>query len=348
MSQTKFLVTGDWRLGCGLTGLTDTPEWLRRTAASAVRKSVQNVLDIALASDCRFILVSGRIAPADNFAVSVAWLRERWGILQRRDIRLVVTGHDADELLQLAPLGVLALPSSSALWVRDSADGLAFSAEHSVGAIRLELAATAFSRSGGLCCSVQGVNGDQRVLSAAGGQVSVKTSVVNISALWPQRLSADEPSSGCGCMLVTADSSAGELRSEYHPTEAIEFQSLREHCEPGTTLPELLSRLSAASRGLSSGCSVRLVEWLIDGQLRVSLWDDGALRERDLLQALRGRLNAGHAGVWPYRLRFADSFRVELCAGSSRLLAGISGRLPLGLGPESEVPELLHQLQRVA
>jgi hypothetical protein len=214
--------------------------------------------------------------------------------------------------------------------------------------VQLEPGSAAFSRSDGLFCSIQGVHGSQCVLSAAGGQVSIKNGAVAISALRPQRLSADELASGCGCVLVTADSSAGELRSEYYPTEAIEFQCLREHCEPGTTLPELLSRLSAAGCGPSSGCSVRLVEWQIDGQLRVSLWDDGALRERDLLQALRGRLNAGHAGVWPYRLRFADSFRVELCAGSSRLLAGISGRVPLGLGPENEVPELLHQLQRVA
>ncbi|MFM7058313.1 MAG: hypothetical protein ACKO2P_15455 [Planctomycetota bacterium] len=348
MSETRFLVTGGWRLGCGLTGITDSPEWLRRAAASAIRRSVQNLLDIALASDCHFILVAGRIAPADSFAHSAAWLRARADLFLRSGVRLAVTGHDVDELRQLAPLDVVALQSDSAVWVTSTASGVTFSAMPSAGAWRLEFGSAACAASAGLCCRVHDLSQTPQARSAADGPVSAVAGLLSVPALRPQRLSAEESASGSGCLVISADLSAGRLWAEYRATESLEFQSLREYCEPGTTPPELLRRLADHSRRLPSGCSVRLLDWQIDGRLRVSLWDDGALRERDLLQALRELLNAGHAGVWPYRLRFADGFQVELCAGSSRLLAGISGRGPLGLGPENEIPELLHQLQRVA
>jgi hypothetical protein len=348
MSQAQFVVTADWRLGNGIVGLSDSPEWLSRAAASAVRRSVQNVVDVAAANECQFILVAGRIASRENFPVAAAWLRERAGVLNGRGIRLLVAGHDADEIPQLAPLKVVALKSGGGCWVTTDGGAAEFSSHRSAGAWRLQLGAIARGDDTGLCCSVTGVS-DAQGMPAAGLRPSVQPgSGLSVGAVSPQRLSADESGIAGGCVLVTVNASTGQLRAEQRLSEVLEFHSIEEYCETGTTIPQLLKRLAERSRSLLRGCGVQLVDWRIDGVLRVSLWDDGAFRERDLLQALRGLLNAGHGGAWPYRLRFAEGFRVELCAGSSHLLAGITGLARQGMGAGSEFPELLHQLQRAA
>lgn len=346
MSQARFTVTADWRLGDSLVGLSDSAEWLRKAAASAVRRAVQNVVNVAVASDCQFILVAGRIASRDNFPVAAAWLRDRAALLNSHGIRLLVVGHDADEISQLAPLDVVPLTPACGLWVTVNRDRAEFSPHRSAGAWRLQLGAV--TAGAGLCCSVKGV-GDVQGMSAAEPHSSAQQDGhLSLRATNPQRLSADESTIAGGCVLVTVDAASGELRAEQRSSEVLEFHSIEESCEAGTTIPQLLKRLAERSRSLLRGSGVQLVDWQIGGVLRVSLWDDGAFRERDLLQALRGLLNAGHGGAWPYRLRFADGFRVELCAGSSHLLAGMTGLAQQGMGAGSEFPELLHQLQRAA
>jgi len=348
MSQARFVVTADWRLGDSIVGLSDCPEWLRRAAASAVRRSVQHVVDVAVGSDCQFILVAGRIASRDNFPVAAAWLRERAGLLNSRGIRLLISGHDADEIAQLAPLDVLAITPSCGLWVTTNGGRPEFSLRQSAGGWRLQLGSTAGGVDAGLGCRVMGPR-DVPGMSAVWTHSSAQPEGwLNVGATYPQRLSADESTIAGGCTLVTVDASTGQLQAEQRLSEVLEFHSIDESCEAGTTIPSLLKRLAERSRSLLRGSGVQLVDWQIGGVLRVSLWDDGAFRERDLLQALRGLLNAGHGGAWPYRLRFADGFRVELCAGSSHLLAGITGLARQGMGAGSEFPELLHQLQRAA
>ncbi|MGV2335273.1 MAG UNVERIFIED_CONTAM: hypothetical protein LVR18_14545 [Planctomycetaceae bacterium] len=117
MSQTRFIVTGAWRLGSSLAGLTDSPEWLRRAAISAVRHSVQHVLKAAETHNCQFILVAGAVASRENFPVAAAWLRERSARLKRHGIRLVLFGHDEHDLQQLQPLDVVAVPAHTCNWV---------------------------------------------------------------------------------------------------------------------------------------------------------------------------------------------------------------------------------------
>jgi len=348
MSQARLAVTADWRLGDSIVGLADSPEWLRKTAASAVRRSVQNVIDAAIARDCQFILIAGRIASRDNFPVAAAWLRERASLLNSHGIRLLIAAHDADEISQLTPLHVQSLSPDGGVWVTTAHRGVEFSSRKSAQAWRLQLGPVATGMGTGLCCSVTGP-GESQGQSTSGAHSSVQPpGCLNVAVTTPQRLSVDESTSAGGFVLVTVDSSTGELRAEDRPSEVLEFHRIEESCEAGTTIPQLLTRLAERSRRLLRGCGVQLVDWQIRGVLRVSLWDDGAFRERDLLQALRGLLNAGHGGAWPYRLRFADGFRVELCAGSSHLLAGITGLARQGLGAGSEFPELLHQLQRAA
>lgn len=348
MSQAQFVVTADWRLGDGIVGLSDSPEWLRRAAASAVRRSVQNVIDTAVAGDCQFIVVAGRIASHENFPLAAAWLRERAGLLNSRGIRLLVAGHHADEISQLAPLDVVAITQGGGCWVTADRGRAEFSLHRSPGAWQLQLETVVAGVDAGLCCNVNVVGDVQRMAAAGPRSAAQPHGWLRMGATSPQRLSSDESASAGCCLLVTVDASTGQLRSEQRLSEVLEFHSVEEYCEAGTTIPQLLKRLAERSRSLLRGCGVHLVDWRIDGVLRVSLWDDGAFRERDLLQALRGLLNAGHGGAWPYRLRFADGFRVELCTGSSHLLAGITGLARQGMGAGSEFPELLHQLQRAA
>jgi hypothetical protein len=333
MSQVRLLITGAWRLGDALVGLNDSPEWLRRTAASAVRQSVQTVLDTAIARGCHLIFVAGRIASPENFAVSAAWLRERAAVLKTRGIRLVLADHDADELSLLAPLDVVCVPAGSGFVVsRDGAD-LRLSNSTAPGDFRIVAGDSAARTTCDRSCRITAAG-------AFGGHL-------HVPAVSPQRLSADE-SSGGHCTVVTLDPLTGEMRVQEQTTQVLEFLQVEEFFEAGTTLPQLLKRLAERSRTLPRSGPVQLVDWRVGGQLRLSLWDDSAPREQDLLYALRGLLNAGHAGAWPLRLQFNDRFEVELCSGSSRLLTGICSRTMSGLGPGSEIPELLHQLQRVA
>jgi len=346
MSQTRFIVTGAWRLGSSLAGLTDSPEWLHRAAVSAVRQSVQNALKAAETHNCSFVLVAGRIASCQNFPVAAAWLRERATGLKRHGIRLALLGHDESELQQLQPLDVVQLPAYTR-WVWDGGAGGGLQSSSFSGAVAFEFEDVshangwADARRIRISALPQGTTGAgfNTELSSAGS--------LQVTAVSPQRLSVDEQFAGC-CQLVTADVSGGSLAVQTIPTEVLEFQQLEESFAAGTTLPQMLSQLATRSVRLSSHSAVQLLDWRIGGQVRLSLWDDGPLRERDLLQALRKLLNAGHSGAWPYRLRFSDEFRVELCSRSSALIAGLTDRKMFASEPQSEIAELLHQLQRVA
>jgi hypothetical protein len=347
MSQTRFIVTGGWRLGSSLAGLTDSPEWLRRTAVSAVRQSVQHVLGAAESHHCRFIVVAGPISSPENFPVAAAWLRQRSVWLKSRRIRLLLLGHDADELQQLQPLDVVAVPPRTGHWI-------------SAGSVGVELHSSSIPSTVGLefedACRLNGGAESRRIRISAvrEGATAADTGTrpaskgpLHVTAVSPQRLTADEQDQGC-CHLVTVDAAGGPLAVQTIPTEVLEFQRVEESFVAGTTLPQLIRQLATRSLQLSSRSPVQLLDWHVGGHVRLSLWDDGPLRERDLLQALRRLLNAGHSGAWPYRLRFSDDFRVELCSRSSGLIAGLIDRTTQASEPQSEIAELLHQLQRVA
>jgi hypothetical protein len=347
MSQTRFIVTGAWRLGSSLAGLTDSPEWLRRAAISAVRHSVQHVLKAAETHNCQFILVAGAVASRENFPVAAAWLRERSARLKRHGIRLVLFGHDEHDLQQLQPLDVVAVPAHTCNWVLNGTLG---AGPHFSGVsvpLSFEFERVSLVSGGVDARRIRITQLPHAGTAASLGAQQSSGGSLQVTAVSPQRLSADEHDRGC-CQLVTADVSRRSLEVQTIPTEVLEFQRVEESFAAGTTLPQLLRQLAARSLQLSSHSPVQLLDWRIGGQVRLSLWDDGPLRERDLLQVLRKLLNAGHSGAWPYRLRFSDDFRVELCSRSSALIAGLTDRTRLASEPQGEIAELLHQLQRVA
>lgn len=108
MSVLRFVHTDHLRLGSPLTGLADCPDWLRRIASAAVRKSVANVIEAAIASRSHFLLISGRIVetPQDH-DVAVAWLAEQTSQLEHLGIRVVITAYENPEHAALRRLNAI-------------------------------------------------------------------------------------------------------------------------------------------------------------------------------------------------------------------------------------------------
>lgn len=356
MLQIRFLQTGAWNLGSPVIGLSNSPDWLRRTAASAVRQAVQNVFNRAVAERCSFVLVAGRLASRQNLPAAAAWLAQCVCQLRSHGISLVVTGHDVDEWPVLQALGAVILKPNSGLTVPR-------------GSAELICTATRQDQSLWIDCSgsptmhlpePHGVQPDASCSTTAPAvpPVGILRSGETVSAKgWlrpavdsPQPIAPSKTNAGA-CALVTADFTRGEFTAQGFSPEVLQFVSVREECASGTTVPQLLRRLAERHRALSSSRVVRLVDWEIAGRLRFSLQDDASLRESDLLHVLRHLSNAGHSGSWPYRLQFSEDCVVEVCERSSRLMSGIlSVAAAPGLvsGTGSSCLELLHQLQRAA
>ncbi|MFN5286746.1 MAG: hypothetical protein ACK5KS_18175, partial [Planctomyces sp.] len=75
MSLVRFVHAGALRLGSPIVGLADSPEWLRRIAASAVRQSVIQFFDAAVAAGCQFVYVAGRLTEhSEDLPLAAQWL----------------------------------------------------------------------------------------------------------------------------------------------------------------------------------------------------------------------------------------------------------------------------------
>lgn len=340
MSLVRFVHAGALRLGSPILGLTDSPEWLRRIAVSAVRQSVIRLFDAAVAAGCQFVYVAGRLTeqPEDLHLASL-WLAGQQSRLQSAGVRLVLAGPDAVAACSAGGLSALVVPCGEHLVVQPAADGLRFSTT-----------------------SAAVVPAGSLYFSAAGAQQHSGTICFD-SALYAaplQPLSAAE--SGCGGVLCEADPGRQQLSVRPCAVEVLRFARERLSCPDGTTPEELLSLLHAASRSLAGSRGTTVVEWEIDGRLSVAGSSGARLCEAELLRDLRASLRAGHAGAWPARIRFSDRSELSLEAGlevlSRELAEAVQRRhvrrqaaqsagspqagLPLGAG--SEVPETLRVL----
>lgn len=309
MSQIKFLQTGSWRLGSSMTGLSDPPVWLRRVVASAIRQSVQNVMDAAVGAACSFVLVQGRLADRENFAVALAWLAEQLPQWHHRGVRLVVSGHDVDEWAQLEQLGVFIVRPGGEFWVSAGRGGAEPVLSHGCVPSGLHVSCGAHLSAGAhgsarLHCQVLVPAANSAELIEPEETIESADGLLSVSGGSPQGLAPDEPAAG-HCVLVTADLERGELRARGISAEVLQLVSACEECEEGTTFPQLLQRLTERSRSMPPGRGLRLVDWEIRGRLKFSCLSGVWLRELDLLGSLRRQLNAGHSGTWPCRLRFA-------------------------------------------
>lgn len=231
MSQTRFIVTGAWRLGSSLAGLTDSPEWLRRAAISAIRHSVQHVLKAAETYNCQFILVAGAVASRENFSVAAAWLRDRSATLKRHGIRLVLLGHDENDLQQLQPLDVVAVPAHTCNWVLNGTLGAGPQFSGISGGLSFEFEGVS-PVSGGV--DARRIRITQLPHAGTAASLAAQQSSggsLQVTAVSPQRLSADEHDRGC-CQLVTADISRRSLEVQTIPTEVLEFHAWKNRLPP--------------------------------------------------------------------------------------------------------------------
>ncbi|HAP09033.1 MAG TPA: hypothetical protein DCR20_14515 [Planctomycetaceae bacterium] len=336
MSLVRFVHTGALRLGSPIMGLTDSPEWLRRIASSAVRQSVVQLFDAALAGGCQFVYVAGRLTErAEDLRPAVNWLACQYERLRLAGIRLVLAGADASEAVELGLADALVMRPGERLLVSSGAAGL-----------RLQVAAAGRVPAGAFSfeATEAGLSGVEGVAECG----------------WLQPLSAQE--SGGGCLVCELDLQQGAVAVRHSAVQVLRFVREQLNCPDGTTPEQLLQLLQSASRGLAGLRGTTVVEWEIDGRLCADSLSGSRLREVELLRDLRAGLCAGHAGAWPARIRFSDRSELSLSAGVSVLSRELSEAvqrrhlrrqsvesachpmqgLPLGTG--SEVAETLRVL----
>lgn len=375
MSVVRFLHVDALRLGSPIAGLSDSPDWLRKVATSAVRTAVTNAVEAAIASRCQFVMIAGRLTELDqDLELAVSWLSLSATRLREHGVRLVIAGHAESDFPTLRRLDAVLLAPGQRL---DAS---------LVNMDRLELSTsprTAAARTGSMGIEVGTLTTPRPLADLAYIAVpSVRASDSShsfdgVAAAHDRmlRLSAGSPQATIpgergvfGCQLVEADLSHQTITARFCPTDVIRFAQELVSCSPGMTSTQLCDLLRERSRAIATnGRCTTVVEWIVDGQMLFTADRSESLSELELLKELRNGLHAGHSGAWPCRIRFSDNSTVDLGTRTSpvtveftsvvservlrtnrqRTLSsqGILG-IPLGAGSETAVG--LDVLRRVA
>ena len=375
MSVIRFLHTDSLRLGSPISGLSDSPEWLRKVAGSAVRTAVTNVFEAAIAGRCHLLLIAGRLTESSqDLNLAITWLKGQAVALREHGIRLVIAGHPESDHPALRHLdAVLVAPGQRLdVWLN--------------GAKRIEFSVSPASTSGGagvlgIEVGTQSARRPQTELAYVAvpalspsptsetveGVAAAHNRLLRVSAGCPQAIGPTERGAS-GCQLVEADLSRQTITARACATDVIRFAQELISCRPGMAASQLGDRLKERSRALSmNDPRTTVVEWVIDGHLVLSGATTEPLNEFELLKDLRGSLHAGHSGAWPYRIRFSDNSTVDASRHPSIAAKGFTNvvreriresnspeqlnentsvRFPIGAGSEAAVG--LDLLRRVA
>ena len=375
MSVIRFLHTDSLRLGSPISGLSDSPDWLRKAVGSAVRTAVTNVIEAAIAGRCHLLLIAGKLTESSqDLGPAITWLKAQTQVLRKHGIQLVIAGHPESDHAALRRLDAILVAPGQRLDVWSN------------GAERIEYQVSPTStrgRAGALGIEV-GTESDRRPLAdlayvavpsltpsstsdSIDGVASAHARLLRMSAGCPQSIGPLERGA-FGCQLVDADLSRQLLTARACVTDVIRFAQELVSCRQGMAASELGELLHDRSRLLSAnGRCTMVVEWVIDGQLTLSGTVMEPLCEFDLLKDLRSSLHAGHSGAWPHRIRFSDNSTVDASQHPSiaakeftavvrerilkfghrnRLIENSSAGIPLGAGSEAAVG--LDLLRRVA
>lgn len=319
MSVIRFLHTDSLRLGSPVSGLSDSPDWLRKVSASAIRSSVINVFEAAIAGRCQLLLIAGRLTESSqDLELAVTWLKGQAATLREHGIRLVIAGHPESDHAALRRLdAILVAPgqrldvwplagdriecvlSSVAVPAHKGSLGIEIGTESG----RRPLAELAYVAVPSLTPSSTADSVDQ--------VASAHDRLLRISAGCPQSIGPMERGP-FGCQLVEADLLRQSLTARNCVTDVIRFTQELISCQSGMTATLLSQLLSERSRSIvANGRRTTIVEWIIDGHLSLSGLTTESLSEFDLLQDLRGSLHAGHSGAWPCRIRFSDNSTID-------------------------------------
>ena len=375
MSMIRFLHTDSLRLGSPITGLSDSPDWLRKVAATAVRSAVTNVVEAAIAGRCNLLVIAGRLTESSaDLEFAITWLKSQTVALRKHGIRLVVAGHPESDHAALRRLDAILVAPGQRLDVWTSGTGQIESTFASV---------TTPGRPGVLGIEVGAESGRRPLTEMAyvavpaltpslatdsiDGTASAHEQLLRISAGCPQSIGPSERGAFCS-QMVEADPSRKTLTARACAMDVIRFVQELVPCRQGMAAAELIKMLRERSRLLTTnGRRTTVVEWIIDGHLSLSGAMAETLSEFDLLRELRSSLHAGHSGAWPYRIRFSDHSTVDAGRHPSLAarefttvvrdriaIAGYRGRIgeslmqgtPIGAGSEAAVG--LDLLRRVA
>lgn len=374
MSVIRFLHTDALRLGSPVAGLSECPDWLRKTAASAVRTAVTNVIEAAIAGRCQFLFIAGRLTESEqDLELAVAWLMTQTSSLREHGIRLVIAGHPESDQAILSRLDAIVVNREQRLdaWTDPTGNFHcavnAQSAPAAMSSLTVEVGAVNTSRPiADLAYVAIPSTMPSPATNSFDGVATAHDRLLRLSAGSPQALTPLERGH-FGAQLVEVDLSRQTMTARFCSTDVIRFTQELVRCQPGLHVSQLCDVLRERSRALATSerCTT-VVEWVVDGQLAMTLSETESLCEVDLLKELRASVHAGHSGAWPCRIRFSDSSCVDLSGYQSlvthefsaivrdrfvkngqrhSMISGISG-LPLGNGSEAAVG--LNVLSRVA
>lgn len=319
MSVIRFLHTDSLRLGSPIAGLAESPDWLRRVSASGVRTAVTNVIEAAVAGRCQLLLIAGRLTESSqDLEIAITWLKSQTNVLREHGIRLVIAGHSEADFPALRRLDAILMSHGQRLdvWSQDE------------GQVECHVSdATIPGRPGVLGIEIGSESGRRPLTDMAyvavpslvpsstsnsiDGMASAHEQLLRISAGGPQSLGPNERGA-FGCQIVEADPSRQTLKARACATDVIRFVQELIPCRQGMAVSQLTEVIRERSRLLATnGRRTTVVEWIIDGHLILSGAAAESLSEFDLLKELRASLHAGHAGAWPYRIRFSEQSTVD-------------------------------------
>ena len=319
MSVIRFLHSDSLRLGTPISGLSDSPDWLRKVAASAVRSAVTNVIEAAIAGRCQLLLIAGRLTESsEDLNLAVTWLKSQTVALREHGIRLVIAGHPESDHAALRCLDAILVAPGQRLdvWTngaeRVECSLSSGSTPAREGALGIEVGTTSARRPQADLAYVAVPSLAPSSTSDSVDQVaSAHDRLLRISAGCPQSIGPMERGA-FGCQLVEADLSRQSLTARSCVTDVIRFTQELISCRRGMAASQVSELLRERSRSIfANGRRTTVVEWVIDGHLCLSGSTTESLSEFDLLKDLRGSLHAGHAGAWPFRIRFSDNSTVD-------------------------------------
>ncbi len=319
MSVIRFLHTDSLRLGTPISGLSDSPDWLRKVAASAVRSAVTNVVEAAIAGRCQLLLIAGRLTESSqDLDLAVTWLKNQTVALREHGIRLVIAGHPESDHAALRRLDAILVAPGQRLDVWTSGSEPVECSLSSVatparsGVLGIEVGTTSGRRPQADLAYVAVPSVAPSSTSDSVDQVaSAHDRLLRISAGCPQSIGPMERGA-FGCQLVEADLSRQTLTARSCVTDVIRFTQELISCRQGMAASQVSELLRERSRSIvANGRRTTVVEWVIDGHLSLSGSTTESLSEFDLLKDLRGSLHAGHSGAWPFRIRYSDNSTVD-------------------------------------
>lgn len=315
MSLIRFVHTDFLRLATAVTGLADTPGWLREQAAGCIRTAVRNVADTAINHNADFLLVAGSLTESTaDLPLAVMWFQQVTHRLRQAGVQVVVRASTAQEAALLAPVCDLVL----------GPDELLFASRRPSHDVHLRVCENHRSSSEELTVSIgrelSPPEGRTVYNASPATQVSAESDchgVVGYLSLSAGAVQAVDPQERFeyGCVVVEADTDTRLLKSEFVPTDVIRFAVEELTLNTAMTVESLASALVGASDSLDrSSPRTLILDWVVDAELTADLQDVGQFDEFALLHRVRSAVQSGHRGVWPRRLSFQRSATLRVAA----------------------------------